>query len=179
MSKIISFYAGPGTGKSTSAAYLYAQLNSRGINAELVREYIKDWAWEQRVPGVYDQIYLLGKQIRRESLLLGRADVLITDAPPGISGFYADKLAPPAIKDGVHHTLRSYRKQTLLDGHEHIDIWLKRVHDYIPEGRYQTEDQACEISIEMKEYLLREEYDLMEINPDFPTLDRLISFLGY
>ena len=179
MSKIISLFAGPGTGKSTCASYIYAHLKAKGINAELVREYIKGWAWEGRFPGIYDQIYLLGKQIRRETVLLGKADVLITDAPPGICGFYTEKYSPPAIKRAIHTTLRSYREQSEIDGHEHVDIWLKRIHAYDPGGRYETEEEALEVSVEMKKLLIREGYDLMEINPDFSSLDRLIAFLGY
>jgi ATP:corrinoid adenosyltransferase len=65
---VISLFAGPGAGKSTSAAYLYAHLKNRGVNSELVREYVKDRAWEERQIGTYDQIYFLGKQVRREAM---------------------------------------------------------------------------------------------------------------
>lgn len=41
-------------------------------NAELVREYVKDWAWEGRKINVNDQIYFLGKQVRRETMLYGK-----------------------------------------------------------------------------------------------------------
>lgn len=68
---IINLYGGPGAGKSTSAAFLYYLLKANGFNVELVREYVKDWAWEKRVITNYDQIYFLGKQVRRESLLYG------------------------------------------------------------------------------------------------------------
>jgi tRNA uridine 5-carbamoylmethylation protein Kti12 len=78
---IINLYGGPGTGKSTSAAYLYYILKAEGHNVELVREYVKDWAWEGRQISTYDQIYFLGKQVRRESLLYGKVDWIITDSP--------------------------------------------------------------------------------------------------
>ena len=81
MTTFISLFAGPGAGKSTSSAYLFAKLKEAGINAELVREYVKDWAWESRPIGTFDQFYFLGKQIRRESMLMDKVDVAITDSP--------------------------------------------------------------------------------------------------
>jgi hypothetical protein len=74
VTRIINLYGGPGTGKSTSAAFLYYLLKNDNVNAELVREYVKDWAWEKRSINTYDQLYLLGKQIRKESLLYGKTD---------------------------------------------------------------------------------------------------------
>ncbi len=52
---IINLYGGPGAGKSTSAAYLYYLLKCQQENVELVREYVKKWAWENRPCGVYDE----------------------------------------------------------------------------------------------------------------------------
>ena len=78
---IINLYGGPGTGKSTSAAYFYYLLKAQGKNVELVREYVKDWAWEGRKISTYDQIYFLGKQVRRESMLYGKVDWIVTDSP--------------------------------------------------------------------------------------------------
>ena len=43
----VNFYGGPGVGKSTLAARVYAELNSAGaVSTELVREFIKTWAYE-------------------------------------------------------------------------------------------------------------------------------------
>jgi ABC-type multidrug transport system ATPase subunit len=71
MTTIINLFGGPGSGKSTTAAYLYAGLKNQGVNAELIREYVKDWAYESRTVGVFDQLYFFGKQVRRETFSLG------------------------------------------------------------------------------------------------------------
>lgn len=78
---VLNLFGGPGIGKSTSAAYIFYKLKSLGVNAELVREYVKDWAWDQRHINIWDQLYFLGKQIRRESMLYSKVDVIVTDAP--------------------------------------------------------------------------------------------------
>ena len=44
--KIVNLYGGPGTGKSTTAAALFAEMKIRGVNCEYIQEYAKDKAWE-------------------------------------------------------------------------------------------------------------------------------------
>lgn len=45
---VINLFAGPGAGKSTTAARLFSTLKLRGKNAELVQEFAKGAAWEKR-----------------------------------------------------------------------------------------------------------------------------------
>lgn len=89
MNLVINLYGGPGTGKSTTAAWLFALLKARGINAEYVQEYVKQWAWEERQPVKYDQFYFFGKQSRKEYSLFKNVDVIITDSPVSLSSYYA------------------------------------------------------------------------------------------
>lgn len=66
--KVINLYGGPGTGKSTTAGALFAEMKFRGINCEYVQEYAKDKAWEfgtnhLGIPKVFQaQEYIFGKQ---------------------------------------------------------------------------------------------------------------------
>lgn len=150
---ILSLYGAPSSGKSTQAARLYSKLKSQGKNAELVREYAKDWAWEQRNIGHFDQIYFFGKQVRRESLLLRKVEWVITDSPVIISLFYARKYCPPKIIAGLESVVKAYYDQVALDGHKHIHVLLERVAPYQPAGRFQTEEQANLIHLEMVEML--------------------------
>jgi len=48
MTRVINLLGGPGVGKSTAAAKLFAKYKDEGKSVELVREYVKDWAWEGR-----------------------------------------------------------------------------------------------------------------------------------
>lgn len=150
MTKIINFYGGPGTGKSTSAALVYARLKQAGVNCELVREYVKDWAWEKRPHSTYDQLYFMGKQIRRESMLYNKVDVVITDSPVMLGVYYSSKYSPQTVADGVEAATRGYYTQARLDGHEHVHVFLKRSKAYNPNGRYQNEEEANAIDAEIK-----------------------------
>ena len=45
---IVNLFGGPGTGKSTGAAYIFSQLKLAGIDCEFVSEFAKDKVWERR-----------------------------------------------------------------------------------------------------------------------------------
>lgn len=60
----INLYAGPGAGKSTTAAMQFAKLKIAGHSIELVSEYVKAWAIAKRQVVGFDQIYLMGKQLQ-------------------------------------------------------------------------------------------------------------------
>ena len=139
---IISLYGGLGAGKSTSAAYMYYLLKAAGENAELVREYVKDWAWEGRKINTYDQLYFLGKQIRKESMLFGKVDWLVTDSPIMMNLYYASIYCEPVLSEGVRAAVLSFHSQTIKDGMKHYHVLLHRTKPYMAEGRYQTEDEA-------------------------------------
>jgi hypothetical protein len=150
---IINLYGGPAAGKSTSAAYFYYLLKSEGKNVELVREYVKDWAWEKRSISTYDQIYFLGKQVRRESLLYGKVKWIVTDSPVMMNLYYAQRYCPQILGEGVRAATLSFYRQAADDGHKHIHVFLKRNKPYMSEGRYQTEAEAKEIDTGIKHVL--------------------------
>jgi septum formation inhibitor-activating ATPase MinD len=149
-SKVINLYSGPGAGKSTTAAATFAALKKNGVNAELVTEYAKGWAWQQRKIGQLDQFYLFAKQLHRECQLYGKVDVIVTDSPIGIAAYYAHKYCPADIAEALRVSHAAVRNQH----HAHyIDIVLERTKAYNPKGRYETEEQARAIDGEMREFL--------------------------
>jgi deoxyadenosine/deoxycytidine kinase len=174
---IINLYGGPGTGKSTSAAYLYYLLKIQGINAELVREYVKDWAWEGRHISVNDQIYFLGKQVRRESMLYGKVNWIITDSPVWMNAFYASHYCTEIISTGVSSLVKAYYQQVENDGHRHIHVFLNRTKPYLAEGRYQTEEEAKHIDHGVKEMLLNKHIPFIEADVGDEGLQNLLKLI--
>ncbi len=150
---IISLYGGPGAGKSTSAAYLYYLLKAGGENVEMVREYVKAWAWEGRKINTYDQIYFLGKQVRHESMLFGKVEWIVTDSPIFMNLYYASKYCTPILADGIKSSVLAYHQQVIEDGHEHYHVILHRSHDYVQAGRYQDETEAKQMDVGVEEML--------------------------
>ena len=80
--KIINLFGGPGTGKSTTAAHLFAIMKWQGMKVELVSEYAKELTWDGRSNVLLDQLYVLAKQNRKlERLKNHGLDFVITDSP--------------------------------------------------------------------------------------------------
>lgn len=103
---VVNFYAGPGTGKSTVAAHVFALLKWRGMNVEMALEYAKDKVWEESLAVLSNQIYVLGKQIHRVNRLVGQVDIVLTDAPLGHSLYYGKHGTSPEFKAMVLEEMR-------------------------------------------------------------------------
>lgn len=162
MKKIINLYGGPGTGKSTTAAALFALFKQRGYNAELVREYIKNWVWEGRkiLPG--DQVYIAAKQSRQERIHFKDVDIIITDAPVLLSVFYEEKY--DAEIPVCRQIFRKHQAQIVEAGFEICHVFLNRKKAYNPKGRFQSEEEAGVFDVEIKQLLL-------EMSLPFITVD--------
>lgn len=172
---IINLYGGPGAGKSTSAAYYYYILKKDSANVELVREYVKDWAWEGRKISTNDQIYFLGKQVRRESMLYGKVDYIVTDSPVMMNLFYAQLYCTLSLAEGIRAATLSFYRQAAEDGHKHIHVLLDRNKPYVSEGRYQTEAEAKALDGGVKRLLDDLRINYLTSTPDEADLLKLLE----
>ena len=130
---IVNFYGGPGSGKSTMAARIFAELKDLGINCEIATEYAKDVTWQKGYHVLGNQLYIFAKQQHRIWRLDGQVDVIVTDAPILNSLVYAS--------DETSETFKTLVKEEYLK-RPTIDVMLRRVKTYNPAGRSQTEDEA-------------------------------------
>jgi hypothetical protein len=161
MTTVINLFAGPGAGKSTTAAEIYYRMKMMGFNCELVREYVKDWAYENRTISGFDQFYIVGKQIKKESLLYGKVDYVITDGPLWNSAFYESHLEGTTYM--VNH-VKGFTQYAEENGVRYDNYFLMRNVPYDPNGRFQTEAEAIEIDKRMRAFLA-------ELNLPFEILD--------
>lgn len=153
MIKRINFFGGPGSGKSTTAAWLYSELKTRGLSIELVTEYVKIWAIRKEKPEVFDQILFLGEQMHSEYRFLKHGvERIVTDSPVFLSGLYAS----------FYDTENRFRLQkSILDiAFEYeaqfpsLNIFLNRKdREYKQEGRYQSLEEAIEIDTYIRNFL--------------------------
>lgn len=142
---VVNLYGGPGTGKSTGAAYIFSQLKMRGYDCELVTEFAKDKVWEENPAPFKCQLYVSGKQAFKINRCYGKVDIIVTDSPILLGAQYAPEDKP-------------FLKLALIEEHKsynNLDIFLERKKAYNPNGRFQTEEEAIAIDAEMLE-LLRE-----------------------
>lgn len=141
---LINLAGGPGTGKSTSAAHLFAELKMEGVKAELVGEEAKDIVYDQCYPLFNNQVLICGKQWQR-ILRLQRAgcEVAISDSPL-IQGMMYVQDSP--FYEELFALVR--KLETLVP--QTRNVWLNRVKPYTTFGRMQTEEQARELDIKAK-----------------------------
>lgn len=139
---VLSLYGGSGLGKSTLAAEIFVEMKKAGESVELVTEYVKQWAWEGRDNrGLENNVYIFAKQLRRESILYGKVDYIVTDCPLGLCPAYEAFHSPGQTV--LWDLFKSVRKNQVDSGRvKHLDFHLMRQHPFKQEGRYETEEEA-------------------------------------
>lgn len=147
----INLLAGPGAGKSTTAAWLFSELKTRNISVELITEYVKTWAVQKRGVTTFDQVYLFGKQMQYEYRFLNNGvKNIVTDSPLALSCIYGD-FYYPELKLGSDLLPILNKYESMFPS---INIYLDRKDKkYIQEGRYQTYDQAIEVDNLVKNFI--------------------------
>lgn len=141
---VINLFGGPGCGKSTIAAELFAILKKQGYEVELVTEYAKDKVWEESYKTLENQIYVFSKQLHRMWRLKDKVEFIITDSPLPLSIIY-DKDNNEDLKNLIITTFNSFNN---------INIVINRSTVYNQNGRYQNEEQAKEIDNQIREMLV-------------------------
>ena len=137
---LINLWAGPGAGKSTTAAGVFERLKLRGESCELITEYVKAWAWRGEKIGEFDDLYITAKQLRRESALYGKVDYIVTDSPIGLGAVYEQMYKPSSLfMAGVCEALRARQAAA---GVRIVDCLLTREKAYVQAGRYEDENSA-------------------------------------
>lgn len=139
---IIELYGGPGCGKTEAAHRLCSKLKQAHVPVEMVPEYAKKWAYEQRSIDSLDEFYIFGKQTHAESSLLGKVDVVVTDRPVMLSAVYATMYAEHGISMAVAHATTRFYEEVATRGHRRIAIIVPRKHRYDHRGRFEDEEQA-------------------------------------
>jgi len=152
MTTVINLFGGPGCGKSTTAALLFAQMKLQGYHVELVREYVKYWAWNDRKVREWDQLYLLGKQSSYESMLYGKVDYIVTDSPILLAGIFQEYRSNGADKY-VSKAAQSFMAHAEATGVTYKNFLLRRNKPYDPRGRWEDEKEARNLDDYIEEYL--------------------------
>jgi nicotinamide riboside kinase len=147
---VINLFGAPGSGKSTLAADLFSELKKHGYQVEMVREWVKLWAWEGRKMNYADQMIVFGNQVREETSLYNKVDIIITDSPLILSGFYE------SVNYKSHHLVPAAKKVMELAQLNDVNYWnvlVKRDFPYEAQGRFQTEKEANKLERQMEQFL--------------------------
>lgn len=147
---VVNFFAGPGTGKSTTTALTFGKLKMAGRNVEIAHEFAKDLTWEGRSKALSFQPYIIGKQMYKVVRLFGEVEAILTDSPILFGEIYARESG-----DYAYDPFCEFIWETFLAWNT-LNIFIERDTDlkpYNPRGRNQSEDEALELDHDIHEML--------------------------
>ena len=161
---VINLCGGPGTGKSTLSANLFAKLKMSGVDVEMATEYVKDLVFEESFKKIENQIYIFGKQHNRLYRLKNKVNVIITDSP--------------LLNSIVYYTGNNKHFEPLVIWEfkemNNITLYLERSFDYVQNGRMQTLDKAKKIDEIYKNLLDKYQIDYTSIRSPY-NVDMIVE----
>lgn len=162
---VVNLFGGPGSGKSTTAAGVFYELKSLGVNCELAAEYAKDLTWEERHITFRDQVYIFGKQFHRIHRLLDKVDVIITDSPILLTSVYDSEKRP---------TLR----KLVLEEHTKMwtfNVFINRVKKFNPKGRLHDETESRRLDARIINMLTNDNIPFVSVDGNPKGKDEIVS----
>lgn len=144
MQKVINFYGGPNSGKSTQASGLFYKMKMAGYDVELVDEFAKECVWENNIPMLKDQLFVLAHQHRKILRLAGKVDYIITDSPVLLSPIYREMYDGPLYSDLIDElALECYYM------YDNINLVLERPKEFNQNGRAQNLEESIMVDKEI------------------------------
>ena len=162
---VINLFGGPGSGKSTGAAYIFSQLKTKGFDCELVTEFAKDKVWEDNKEVFKNQFYITGKQSFKISRCNGKVNIIITDSPILLGAIYEDS---KKFKAAVLEEFNKYRN---------LNFFIIRQKEYNPNGRNQTEEEAKLIDEKILNYLNENKVNYTLCLGDISGYDFIVDYI--
>ncbi len=133
---LVNFNGGPGSGKSTTAAFVFAKLKMSGIKTDLVGEEAREKIYDGSIKMLENQVLILGEQWQRITRLQNSgAEVAIADSPLALSILYSQGKPYATEITALVRRLEELMPNT-------YNIFVRRVKPYNNFGRYQNEEQA-------------------------------------
>lgn len=170
---IVNLLGGPGISKSTTAAGVFHHLKVSNVDCELVSEFAKDKTWEKNPTALADQFYVSANQHYKQFILKGQVDVIVTDSPLLIGLFYYKE--ENAI---INQAFRIFIRET-FNSQNNLNILLRRVKKFNPNGRNQSEERCREIDAEIKAFLDVNYVDYIELDGDSSCVPMICDMIQH
>lgn len=166
---VINLFGGPGTGKSVMAAELFSKLKRKGVETEMALEYAKDKVWENSLGVFENQLYVFAKQYHRIHRLLGKVQVIITDSPIILTGYY---------DLGKNPEFYEFVKNTHFKLENNINIFINRKpENYSENGRYQNLEQSIKIDNDLLELLNSHNIEFINVQDSEEESNKIINYI--
>jgi hypothetical protein len=175
---IINIIGGPGIGKTTISALLFAKLKINGHITEYVQEYAKRLVWTKDYDKLNNQYYVIKKQFQLlKDINDTHINFIITDGPI-LHGLYYNKYNldnTSNVEKTEEYIMECYEK------FNNINIVLQRIkrenQNYEQEGRIQTEEEAKVIDNELKNILKSKNIKYNIFNADDNAVEKIYNYI--
>ena len=163
MTKVINFFAGPGSGKSTTATAVFAMCKMHDINCEYVPEYAKDEAWQGTIATYYNPIFYLGEQHNRQFRLKDKVDFMFCDSPLLQQAAY--------VEDRFYYETC----EKLFNDFDNVNYFVERKKIFNPQGRKHNLKESEQIDRKIKETLFRNDVPYTTISGNFTGVNIVVN----
>lgn len=176
MTRILSFWGAPGSGKSSAAFSCAGIMKSRGMSVELVPEFPKEIAWSGDSERIKDQFFIFAEQNRRLYNLLNKVDWIITDMPLPMTIPYLmlpDRSSNWNRPVGEIEAWKTDLRKLIIrtwDMYDTVDVFVKRDVAYDPNGRFENEIQSKNI-----ENILFNDFNNIAKNPIITVTSKCVN----
>lgn len=163
--KVVNLFSGPGAGKSTAAAYIFARLKSKHIDTELVGEVAKELIYLGNEVQLVNQPKILGCQYGKlVDLKRNKIQVAISDAPLAMQLVYC--------QDKPYYKEIEAFSRVLNSEFDNINIFIRRCNPYQTYGRVHSEAEALVLDKKIKDFMRDDFHYVIEANDN--DLDFLV-----
>jgi len=168
-SLVINLYGGPGAGKSTLAAGLFAKLKEDNIDCELVTEFVKENIWENSKDILKDRFYTSAVQYHRLFRLNGKVDVIITESPFMQSIVYNDVIKYEEYDKLIYKLYLEF---------DNLDFYIERgINKYSSVGRIHTKEESLKKDNEIKSMIKKYNLDVIKLDRNIKSIIEIYTII--
>jgi len=171
---VINIIGGPGIGKTTFSALLFANLKMKGYVCEYVQEFAKKLVWIKDFDSLNNQYFVTKHQYELLNQINGHVDFIITDGPL-VHGLYYNKYN----KDNTSNMDKTEKFiLEMIHKFNNINIVLERIErPYEKDGRIQTEEEAKDIDYVLKHIMKLNKIDYHSFSSDINNIEKVIEII--
>lgn len=147
---VVNAFGGPGVGKTTSCWEIASELKKAGYCVEYVSEYAKELVWEGQMElldgSLAHQQQLFCEQQNRQERLMGKVDLIVTDAPLPQNLLYCREHPPAFYQDMVLNAFQAHTNFNYLMERDLSQPFEER-------GRIHTLAESQQKDAQLKQFL--------------------------
>ncbi|MFZ6801906.1 hypothetical protein [Undibacterium sp. Di24W] len=172
--KIINIIGGPGCDKSLFSSAIILNLNLRHKSVEQIPDYAKSLVWQKDYDALRNQYRIAQRQFEMLDLLDGQVQYLVTECALMQVLYYNE-----AYRENICDVDKT--KSQILEWynrHDNINLLVERSDKkYVQTGRFQNENEARKIDVELREIMIREDIPFTSMPADVVAINNFARSL--